>query len=108
MKNNELSLFEFNEKDNINKFININKDIFLSILNNLEEVNNIDKIKKELLDIIQIIENPNSDNYGLINITNKGDMIKYNTNIILNEINTILKSQTIERILKHHKKYSMA
>jgi len=98
MKNNELSLFEFNEKDNINKFININKDVFLSILNNLEEVNNIDKIKKELLDIIQIIKNPNSDNYGLINITNKGDIIKYNTNIILNEINTILKSQTIERI----------
>ena len=104
MKNNELSLFEFNEKDNINKFININKDIFLSILNNLEEVNNIDKIKKELLDIIQIIENPNSDNYGLINITNKGDMIKYNTNIILNEINTILKSQTIERIYYYIKR----
>lgn len=104
MKNNELSLFEFNEKDNINKFININKDIFLSILNNLEEVNNIDKIKKELLDIIQIIKNPNSDNYGLINITNKGDMIKYNTNIILNEINTILKSQTIERIYYYIKR----
>jgi len=104
MKNNELSLFEFNEKDNINKFININKDVFLSILNNLEEVNNIDKIKKELLDIIQIIKNPNSDNYGLINITNKGDMIKYNTNIILNEINTILKSQTIERIYYYIKR----
>ena len=104
MKNNELPLFEFNEKDNINKFININKDVFLSILNNLEEVNNIDKIKKELLDIIQIIKNPNSDNYGLINITNKGDMIKYNTNIILNEINTILKSQTIERIYYHIKR----
>jgi len=73
-------------------------------LNNLEEVNNIDKIKKELLDIIQIIENPNSDNYGLINITNKGDMIKYNTNIILNEINTILKSQTIERIYYYIKR----
>ncbi len=104
MKNNELSLFEFNEKDNINKFININKDVFLSILNNLEEVNNIDKIKKELLDIIQIIKNPNSDNYGLINITNKGDVIKYNTNIILNEINTILKSQTIERIYYYIKR----
>jgi hypothetical protein len=100
MKNKDLFLFEFNENDNkkINKFININKNVFLSILDNLEEINNIDKIKKELLDIIQIIENPKADKYGLINITIEGDIIKYNTNIILNEVNTILKSQTIERM----------
>lgn len=41
MKNNELSLFEFNEKDNINKFININKDIIIDfeILKNTFVIN---------------------------------------------------------------------
>lgn len=110
MKNNELSLFEFNEKDNINKFININKDVFLSILNNLEEVNNIDRIKKEFLDIIQIINNSSDDKYGIINKTNDGNIITYNKSTILEEINTILKSQTIERIhyyIKRLKKSSL-
>jgi len=61
-------------------------------------MNDINKIKKEFLYLIQIIENPKEDRVGLISINNKGDIIECNKYYIITEINTILKSQTIERI----------
>ena len=101
MKNEiELNLFEFNENDDLKKNTSIyfNKETLIKTLENFEQINNIDRIKKEFLDIIQIINNPKEDKYGIINITNEGDIITYDKSTILNEINTILKSQTIERI----------
>ncbi|HPZ36284.1 MAG TPA: DNA methyltransferase [Bacteroidales bacterium] len=101
MKNEiELNLFEFNENDNLEKndIVYFDKETLIKVLDDLEQINNIDRIKKEFLDIIQILNNPKEDRYGIINITNEGDIITYDKSTILNEINTILKSQTIERI----------
>jgi len=101
MKNEiELNLFEFNENNDLKKNASVyfNKETLIKTLENFEQINNIDRIKKEFLDIIQILNNPKEDRYGIINITNEGDIITYDKSTILNEINTILKSQTIERI----------
>ncbi|HQD34597.1 MAG TPA: DNA methyltransferase [Bacteroidales bacterium] len=101
MKNEiELNLFEFNENDNLEKndIVYFDKETLIKVLDDLEQINNIDRIKKEFLDIIQIINNPKDDKYGIINKTNEGNIITYNKSTILDEINTILKSQTIERI----------
>ncbi|HOB27242.1 MAG TPA: DNA methyltransferase [Bacteroidales bacterium] len=101
MKNEiELNLFEFNENDNLEKndIVYFDKETLIKVLDDLEQINNIDRIKKEFLDIIQIINNPKDDKYDIINKTNEGDIITYNKSTILEEINTILKSQTIERI----------
>jgi len=113
MKNEiELNLFEFNENDNLEKndIVYFDKETLIKVLDDLEQINNIDRIKKEFLDIIQIINNPKDDKYDIINKTNEGNIITYNKSTILEEINTILKSQTIERIhyyIKRLKKSSL-
>lgn len=101
MKNEmELNLFEFNENDDLKKNVSVyfNKEPLIKVLDDFEQMNDINKIKKEFLYLIQIIENPKEDRVGLISINNKGDIIECNKYYIITEINTILKSQTIERI----------
>src|SRR5690606_11833325 len=100
MKNEmELNLFEFNENDDLKKNVSVyfNKEPLIKVLDDFEQMNDINKIKKEFLYLIQIIENPKEDRVGLISINNKGDIIECNKYYIITEINTILKSQTIER-----------
>lgn len=96
----ELNLFEFNENDDLKKNVSVyfNKEPLIKVLDDFEQMNDINKIKKEFLYLIQIIENPKEDRVGLISINNKGDIIECNKYYIITEINTILKSQTIERI----------
>ncbi|HNQ21062.1 MAG TPA: hypothetical protein PKI46_08385, partial [Bacteroidales bacterium] len=81
MKNEiELNLFEFNENDNLEKndIVYFDKETLIKVLDDLEQINNIDRIKKEFLDIIQIINNPKDDKYDIINKTNEGNIITYN------------------------------
>jgi len=69
----ELNLFEFNENDDLKKNVSVyfNKEPLIKVLDDFEQMNDINKIKKEFLYLIQIIENPKEDRVGLISINNK-------------------------------------
>jgi len=87
------------EEDTINwkKEVIVNQDMFLSILTNIEECDETNKIKLETKRIIDIIQNPRKDNIGILNISSNSGTVKVNKNILLEELNQISESQTLER-----------
>jgi 16S rRNA G966 N2-methylase RsmD len=101
MKDNNITLFDFNsgsdEKIDWKKEAIINQNMFLEILSKIEELQENNKIKLEIHKIIEIIRNPIKDNFGLLNISSNGDTAKVNKEVLLEDLNQIAESQTIER-----------
>jgi DNA modification methylase len=101
MKNNNITLFDFDS--DFDKKINwrtesiINKDMFLEFLSKIEEKNENNKIKFEILKIIEIIKNPRKDTLGILNISSNGDTVKVNKDVLIEDLNQIAEAQTIER-----------
>jgi SAM-dependent methyltransferase len=102
-KNNNSSITLFNldnysdEETNWRTESIINKEKFLETLAKIERLNEKDKIKFEILKIIKIIQNPRTDNTGLLNISSNGDTDNVNKKVILQSLNQIINAQTIER-----------
>ncbi len=101
MKNNKITLFDFNtefdKKTNWKRESIINKNMFLEVLSKIEELNENNKIRFETLKVIEIIKNPVKDNFGLLNIYSNGDTVKVNKDVLLEDLNQIADSQTIDR-----------
>jgi len=79
------------------KIIILNKTKFLEELEKLENSEKLDTIKNQIISLKAIINNYSNDFIGLININMNGDTISLRTDIIIDELDQILKSQTLER-----------
>lgn len=100
MKSNTAMFFNVDadpNNSNLNKTIIINKDLFLEDLSGLLSLNNINDIKSSIYSIFETVNNHKKDVKGLLNITSDADTIKLNKEVLLQDLNQILNSQTIER-----------
>ena len=99
MKSDNLTLFDFDsdKKTDWGTESIINQLMFIEILSKIENIDEISKIKSEIQKIIDIINAPRKDDFGLLNICSNGGTIRINKQILLEDLNQILRSQTIER-----------
>lgn len=101
MTDNNTTLFDFNrdsdKKTDWKIESIINQDMFLEVLSKIEGVNENSKIKLETKKLIEIVENPRKDNLGVINIASNGGTAIINKRVLLEDLNQIIDSQTIER-----------
>lgn len=100
MQYKNITLFN-SEEENLNldqnKNIFINRDIFINILSDLEKIEEIGKLKIEIHRLLEIINNPDKDKLGILNITSNGDTIRIRYNILYKELSQIQNSLTLER-----------
>jgi adenine-specific DNA methylase len=71
--------------------------MFLEVLSKIEDLNETNKVKFEIQEIIEVIKNPRRDNLGLLNISSNGGTAKVNKEVLLEDLKQIVESQTIER-----------
>lgn len=100
-KNLNTTLFDFNrdsdKKTDWKTESIINQDMFLEVLSKIEVASENSKIKLETKKLIEIVENPRKDNLGVINIASNGGTAIINKRVLLEDLNQITDSQTIER-----------
>ena len=96
-----ITLFDFDndtdKKNNRKTDTIINQVMFLDILSKIENLNENNKIKLEIQNVIEIIKNPRKDILGLLNVSSNGDTAIIKKEILLEDFNQILEVQTIER-----------
>ncbi|MCX7958143.1 MAG: DNA methyltransferase [Deltaproteobacteria bacterium] len=101
MKNNNITLFDLNnytlDKSNQKPELIINRDNFLNILSKIEELTENKQIKHEILKIIEIIKYPCKDILGILKTNSNVVTAKVKKDILLEELEQILNSFTIER-----------
>lgn len=97
MKDNNLSLFDFDSgQDEKTKWTTesiINRDMFLKVLSEIDDLDEINKIRFEIRKIIEAIQNTRNDNLELFNV----NTIKVSKKVLLKELNQIADAQTLER-----------
>jgi len=77
----------------------VNKEKFIEILNNIFSQKDLNSIKQQIYKLNEIILSPKNDTFGIMNIEKEGDTILFNKEIIISELEQILKAQTIERAI---------
>ncbi len=75
----------------------LNKERFVQILSEIDTLNNIDSFKNKIIALKQIIVYPKHDREGVLNINGNGDTISLRKDVLLSELDQILKSQTLKR-----------
>lgn len=95
----KLSLFANVEdtKLNENRKIIINKSRFIEILKRLLDIKDLSKLKKELLKLKVSLNSTNSDSFGVLNIDTNEDTIEMEKKYLLQEIEQIENTLTIQR-----------
>ena len=94
------NLFEYiktDQSENYEKNHILNKDIFLQILSHIENYTDNNKIKSVINNMINIIKNTKADTLAILNISSEGETIKISDKIILETLNQIIESHTLER-----------
>ena len=86
-----------NNESNWGKELIINQNKFLEILLYINNLKNNNEIKFEIRKLIGLIQNPNKDNLGILNISSNGDTTKIDQGLLIEELNQILDSQTLDR-----------
>ena len=80
----------------------LNKERFVQILSEIDTLNNIDSFKNKIIALKQIIVYPKHDREGVLNIDGNGDTISLRKDVLLSELDQILKSQTNNRVRYYH------
>ncbi len=79
------------------KEIIVEQDVFVSTLTRIEKIDEINKLKSEIKNIINIIHNPQKDNIGIFNTSSNCKPTKLKKDTLLEELAQIIESQTLER-----------
>lgn len=102
MKNSYISLFDIenyteDSTKNVNEKCILNKDKFVEILSKIENFDENKLIKIEIEQIKNIINNPKTDNLGIMNIDMGADTVILQRETLLEELEQIQSSLTAER-----------
>ncbi len=93
----QLEFENFKVSYSINDNVILNKEKFLSILHETEKFSDLNNVKNRISFLINIVNNYQRDRYGILNIDNIGDTVSIKKNILITQLEQILKSHTIER-----------
>ncbi len=94
------NLFEYTDISQIKNYKKnhvLNKYKFLQILSHIENYTNNNEIKSAIDNIINIIKNAKADTLAIFNISSEDETIKISDKVILEILNQIIESNTIER-----------
>jgi len=91
------SSFVLEEENDYGEEIMINQDVFTGILSRILQLDENDKIKMEIGKIIEIITTSEEDNFGILNFPCNGETVKIKRDVLLEELNQIKDSLTVER-----------
>jgi len=75
----------------------LNKSTILEKLEEIDETNKISEIKDKIRELKRIIQFPNEDRIGLLNIDVNGDSFEMYKDILLEDLNQIEEALTLER-----------
>jgi DNA modification methylase len=97
--NQVLDLFVDLEKERYDwkKDVIVNKPKFLEKVEEIESLNNLIQLKRNLSFIKSVINYPKSDRDGLLNIEQDGDVVVLKKGALLEELNQIEEAHTTER-----------
>ncbi|MCM8820709.1 MAG: site-specific DNA-methyltransferase [Candidatus Omnitrophica bacterium] len=90
-------LFEDETTSLMYKVVILNREKIKEILSAIYSLNDLDSIKSKLFYLKNIIANPKKDDEGILNIDTNGDTISLKRDVIICELEQILKAQTLER-----------
>ncbi|NLI56567.1 DNA methyltransferase [bacterium] len=76
----------------------LNKERFIQVLREIDNLNVLSTIKNKIIVLKDIISNYQKDNVGILNIDINGDTISLRRDVLTSELNQILESQTLERV----------
>jgi len=91
------TLFSEPDMELPDKVLVLNKVRLLEIIRALGEKETLSKIKEGVFDLKIQLRDFTTDDKGLFNITQNGDTIRLNRAYLLNELNQIIESQTLQR-----------
>ncbi len=101
MKSDNNTLFgfidDYENKIDWKKDSIINKCKFIEVLSIIEELDEKNSIKQEIQKILEIINNPRKDNFGILNISLNGDTLKVRKELLIEDLTQIFEAQTLER-----------
>jgi len=75
----------------------LNKEKFIEILSEVITLNELISIKNKTFMLKDVITNHKKDHEGILNIDANGDTISLRKDVLISELNQIIKSQTLER-----------
>ncbi|MEW6095840.1 MAG: DNA methyltransferase [bacterium] len=75
----------------------LNKEKFIQVLDEIGNLVDLTSLKKRIVALKDIATFPKNDREGILNIDTNGDTISLRRDILISELNQILKSRTIER-----------
>ncbi|MCM8809609.1 MAG: DNA methyltransferase [Candidatus Omnitrophica bacterium] len=97
-KNNvQLTLENLEANHLTHNVIILNKEKFIEVLSDIANLDDLISIKNRAVILKDILINNKKDQQGLINIDVNGDTILLRKDVLITELNQILKSQTITR-----------
>jgi DNA modification methylase len=75
----------------------LNKERFLNVLDEIHNLNDLHLVKNRITTVKEIIKNPKTDQEGLLNIDSNGDTVTLRKDVLISELDQIIKSETLER-----------
>lgn len=75
----------------------LNKEKFIEILSEIVNIDDISSIKNRIIILKDILTNRKKDQQGLLNIDSNGDTVSLRRDVLISELNQIIKAQTKER-----------
>ncbi|MEM5806127.1 MAG: DNA methyltransferase [Candidatus Aenigmatarchaeota archaeon] len=75
----------------------LNKEKFIEILSEIVNIDDLSSIKNRIIILKDILTNRKKDQQGLLNIDSNGDTVSLRRDVLISELNQIIKAQTKER-----------
>lgn len=94
----QISLVDFEAEPFSYGSIIINKDRFYELLNDISNIQDQNNIREKIISLKNVINNSKIDNKGLVNIDRNGDTISLRRDVIISELDQIIKSKSTKRM----------
>jgi DNA modification methylase len=99
MENLEQLTFQNLKINNSNQhFLIFNKENFIQFLSEINNLTDLYLIKRKIQKLKEILNHPENDDMGLLNIEMDGDTVSLRKDILISELDQIIESQDFERV----------
>lgn len=95
--NLQLALEELEAISPTHGLIIVNKAKLVQVLSEIDTLQNLTPLKKQILMLKDTIDNFRQDKEGILNISVNGDTLSLRREVLISELNQILESQSLER-----------